>query len=222
MDAVAGLLKFFVEISLGYVDECCLGWTFYNKEQGAFKSAADGVVIYAQNWKALLKNAALTMVKVVVGLILMVIGVFVPIGLLFRLFKWNALIAFVLACLIAWVVKFAFVDSYIMCQMMATYMQAAPNTVITFDLYGKLCKMSGSFKELFEKGKAEEPQMAYAGGAPGMNPNGQPMQTPQNMQQPVNPNMQQNPAAKPVFCGECGTKNAPGTKFCGGCGAKLS
>ena len=228
MDAISGLLKFFVEISLGYVDECCLGWTFYNKEQGAFKSAADGVVIYAQNWKALLKNAALTMVKVVVGLILMVIAVFVPIGLLFRLFKWNALIAFVLACLIAWVVKFAFVDSYIMCQMMATYMQAAPNTTITFDLYGKLCKMSNSFKELFNKGKEEDPQMAYAGAAagdaPGMNPNMQYQQTAQNpqyAQRPVNQG-QQNPAAKPIFCGECGAKNAPGTKFCGGCGAKLS
>lgn len=237
MDAVAGLLKFFVEISLGYVDECCLGWTFYNKEQGAFKSAADGVVIYAQNWKALLKNAALTMVKVVLGLILMVVAVFVPIGLLFKLLKWSPLIAFVLACLIAWVVKFAFVDSYIMCQMMATYMQAAPNTVITFDLYGKLAKMSQSFKELFNKGRAEDPQMAYAGTAPDMNagmnpnfqggyPNGQPMQRQQNMQRPVNQNPQQQKTAqqsvKPIFCGECGTKNAPGTKFCGGCGAKLS
>ncbi len=227
MDAIAGLAKFFVEISLGYVDECCLGWTFYNAEQGAFKSAADGVVIYAQNWKALLKNAALTMVKVVLGLILMVIAVFVPIGLLFRLFHWNGLIAFVLACLIAWVVKFAFVDSYIMCQMMATYMQVAPNTVITFDLYGKLSKMSQSFRELFNKGKAEDPQMAYAGAsagaAPGMNPNGQNQYVnQQNMQRPVNRNAQQQTAEKPVFCGECGTKNAPGTKFCGGCGAKLS
>ncbi len=223
MSAVAGLAKFFVDISLGYVDECCLGWTFYNKEQGAFKSAADGVVIYAQNWKALLKNAALTMVKVVLGLILMVVAVFVPIGLLFKLLKWNALIAFVLACLIAWVVKFAFLDSYIMCQMMATYMQAAPNTVITFDLYGKLSGMSGSFKELLSKGKTEEPQMAYAGAADasGMNMNGQPMQTTQNMQQPVNQPTAQQTMEKPIFCGECGTKNAPGTKFCGGCGAKL-
>ena len=29
------------------------------------------------------------------------------------------------------------------------------------------------------------------------------------------------PAAKPVFCGQCGTKNEPGTRFCGNCGAAL-
>jgi len=208
MDAAAGLAKFFVDISLGYIDECCLGWTFYHPEQGEFKSAADGVVIYAQNWKPLLKNAAITMLKAVLGMILIVIIAFVPIGLLFKLFKWNALIAFVLACLIAWVIKFAFFDSYIMCQMMASYMQVAPTTVITFDLYSKLCAMSRSFKQLFEQGQAEQPQTA-ADAEIGTVP-------------PVQPNPPQQNTAKPIFCGECGTKNEPGTKFCGGCGAKLS
>ncbi|MBQ7299700.1 MAG: zinc ribbon domain-containing protein [Clostridia bacterium] len=208
MDAAAGLAKFFVDISLGYIDECCLGWTFYHPEQSEFKSAADGVVIYAQNWKPLLKNAAITMLKAVLGMILIVIIAFVPIGLLFKLFKWNALIAFVLACLIAWVIKFAFFDSYIMCQMMASYMQVAPTTVITFDLYSKLCAMSRSFKQLFEQGQAEQPQTA-ADAEIGTVP-------------PVQPNPPQQNTAKPIFCGECGTKNEPGTKFCGGCGAKLS
>ena len=32
---------------------------------------------------------------------------------------------------------------------------------------------------------------------------------------------QQTAGAKPVFCGQCGAKNEPGTKFCGSCGAKL-
>ncbi len=208
MEQAAGLANFFIEISLGYVDECCLGWTFYNPEQGAFKSAADGVVIYVQNWKIILKNAAMTMLKVIIGMILMVLAIFIPIGLLFRLFHWNGLIAFIIACLIAWVVKFAFVDSYIMCQMMAAYMQAAPNTVITFDLYSKLCAISGSFKELFGKGQAEAPA---AEGIYTEQPAAAPTPTPAAQQE-----------AKPIFCGECGAKNEPGTKFCGSCGAKLS
>ncbi len=49
-DMVVKAGKLFISISLGYVDECCLGYTFYKKEQNAYKSAADGVVIYAQNW----------------------------------------------------------------------------------------------------------------------------------------------------------------------------
>lgn len=207
MDAVTGLAKFFVEISLGYIDECCLGYTFYKADQGAFKSAADGVVIYAQNWKILLKNAAKTMLKVVLLLIVMVLVVFIPVGLLFKLLKWSPLVAFLLACLIVWVLKFAFIDSYIMIQMMVTYMEIAPTTQITFDLYGKLCTMSKSFKELFNKGQTEKGSSSSSSSAPV--PNTIPVQNTATASKNY------------VFCGQCGTKNDAGTKFCGSCGAKI-
>ncbi|MCM1325753.1 MAG: hypothetical protein NC094_05305 [Bacteroidales bacterium] len=51
MESVVSFAKSFVNIALGNVDECCLAYTFYHAEQSAFKSAADGVVIYFQNWK---------------------------------------------------------------------------------------------------------------------------------------------------------------------------
>jgi len=110
MEAVTGLAKFFVDISLGYIDECCFGWTFYNPQQGAFKSAADAVVIYAQNWKILLKGAAKTMLKVVLGLIGITLAIFVVLGIIFKILKWSPFIAFVLACLLTWIVKFAFIE----------------------------------------------------------------------------------------------------------------
>ncbi len=211
MGAVTNIANFFVELSLGYVDECCLGYTFYKKEQGAFRSACDGVVIYAQNIKHLLKNAAKTMLKVILLSLVVLIAVFVPIGLLFKLLSWNAFIGFLLAVFITWMLKFAFLDSYILCQTMASYMEIAPTTQITFDLYGKLCGISGKFKELWNKGKAEEPQMAYAGAG---NANAQPKQT-------ANTQINTDTAAKPKFCGQCGAKNDANAGFCGGCGAKL-
>ena len=89
-------------------------------------------------------------------------------------------------------------------------MEVAPTTEITFDLYGKLSKISGKFKELFNKGKAEEPQMAYAGA-------GQPNVQPQYQAQPNT----QTDAPKPRFCGQCGAKNEANAGFCSECGAKL-
>ncbi len=204
MGAVTGLANFFVSISLGYIDECCLGWTFYNPQQGAFQSAADGVVLYAQNWKVLLKDAAKTMVKTIGLTVVVALLIFIPIGLLFKLFKWSGLVAFLVACLIAWVVKFAFMDSYIMCQMMVSYMTVAPKTTITFDLYSKLCGISSKFKELFQKGREEAPQAAQTAPAA-----------------PAAPVTAAPVGAKPVFCGQCGTRNDPGTRFCGSCGAAL-
>jgi len=155
MDKIGSLAKFYVELSLGYIDECCLGYTVYRKDQGAFHSACDGVVIYAQNIGKLLKSSAMTMLKVLLFLAVIVLAAFVPVGIIFKLLNWSPLAAFLLALLIAWVVKFALVDSFILCQTMSAYMTAAQNTQITFDLYGMLSGISSDFKKLWEERQKE-------------------------------------------------------------------
>ncbi len=241
MEQVAKLINFFVELSLGYIDECCLGYTFYKKEQGAFKSACDGVVIYATNIKKLLGNAAKTMLKVVLLVIVTVLLVFIPIGLLFKVLNWSALIAFLLACFITWVLKFAFLDSYILCQIMAGYMEVAPNTQITFDLYGKLSGISGKFKELFNKGKAEEQQMQSAANMQA-NMNGEAgadesaaygaqesyaqeqtsVQTSAQEQMQAQTPVQAQPAQESTPPPAQQQQQAPKAAFCGQCGAKIT
>ena len=159
------LVQYFVELSLGYIGECCLGYTFYKKEQNAFKSAADGVVIYAQNWKSLLGNAAKTMGMVIVSIAAITLVLFLVLGLLFRVFAWPGWVAFALALLIALAIKFAFIDSFILTRTMVAYMGVAPATIISYDLYGSLSGLSPKFKELWNKGQQEEPtpQPNYAG-----------------------------------------------------------
>jgi len=233
MGAVTGVAKFFTSISLGYIDECCFGWTFYNPQQGACKSAADGVVIYAQNWKVLLKDAAKTMAKTIGLTILIALLIFVPVGLICKLLKVSGFAAFIIVCLIAWVVKFAFMDSYIMCQMMVSYMQVAPTTVITFDLYSKLCRLSSKFKELFQKGQAEDPQTAYTAAntystpaRAGYTPSGTESRPVRTGYAPARTGTIPTPtrkdtAPRPIFCSNCGTKSEPGTRFCGNCGSPI-
>ena len=101
--------------------------------------------------------------------------------------------------------KFAFIDSYIMIRMMSAYMEMAPSTVITFDLYSKLCGLSSKFKELFEKGKQENPVPAYA----------------QTAAAPAQGQVAPGPTRTGTFCGQCGMKNEAGAKFCASCGAKM-
>ena len=152
IDSLKSLMNLFLDISLGYVDECCLGYTFNHPEQNAFKSAADGVVIYFKNWKTLLKDAAKTTFVVIISIVVVTLIAFVLFGGLFRLFGWSGFVAFVISLLLAWTVKYAFIDSWILVKMMSSYMQVAPTTQITFDLYGKLCGLSTKFKELWRKG----------------------------------------------------------------------
>jgi hypothetical protein len=157
MDGFKKLMNLFLDISLGYIDECCLGYTFYHPEQNAFKSAADGVVIYFQNWKTLLKDAVKTTFVVVLSVVVVTLVAFVLFGGLFRLFGWSSFVAFVISLLLAWTVKYAFIDSWILVKMMSSYMQVAPTTQITFDLYGKLSGLSAKFRQLWKKGDTGQP-----------------------------------------------------------------
>lgn len=157
MDSVMSFARSFVNIALGNVDECCLAYTFYREEQSAFKSAADGVVIYFQNWKTVLKDALkAAFVTLLLSAAAWLIVLVVAIALLgaagipgLHVF----FVALMMAVMIALIVKSSVMDSYTMVCMVCSYMQVAPSTEITFDLYDKLCKLSSRFKNLFQKAK---------------------------------------------------------------------
>ena len=203
--AIQNVGNMFIEISLGYIDECCLGYAFYHTEQNVFKSSADGVVVYAQNWKQLLKDSAKTTLVVLLTVLVVTLLAFVIFGGLFRLMDWNMLVAVLMSLAFAMTVKYAFIDSWIMVKMMSSYFNAASTTVITYDLYGKLSNMSGKFKELLRKGETEMPPVvATAAGA---------SENTFQQQDYSTPNAR--------FCPQCGTSVNSNVKFCPSCGAKL-
>lgn len=155
MESITNIIQNFIGIALGYVDECCLGYCFIKEDEGAFKASCDGVVIYFQNAKKLLKDAAITTLIVMVATFVAWIVPFILFASIFKIFGWNMLIAVILAVFVAAALKLAFIDSYMMVKMMVSYMEVAPSTEITFDLYDKLCGLSNKFKSLFAKAKAE-------------------------------------------------------------------
>lgn len=237
LDAVPGMaqitdiLQTFIGIALGYVDECCLGYCFLKKEQSAFQASCDGVVIYFQNAKKLLKDAAVTTLIVVVGTFLAWVVPFGLIAVIFRAAGWNMLAGIILALIIAIVIKAAFIDSWMLVKMMVSYMEVAPSTQITFDLYDKLCGLSSKFKELFGKAKAEGPMHinpapvpAMAGGAQTYagNAYAQPAQSQNNTLGQTAPPQSNASGSAQRFCPQCGQPITGGAAFCNKCGAKLN
>ena len=155
MESLVSFAKSFVNIALGNLDECCMAYTFYHAEQSSFKSAADGVVIYFQNWKSILKDALKTAVIAVivsgVAWFFFMFGIFGILGVLGVPGMMGLLAALVLTVMIMMVVKSSIMDSYTMVCMVCSYLRVAPTTEITFDLYDKLCRLSSKFKSLLQK-----------------------------------------------------------------------
>ena len=99
-------------------------------------------------------SEAVTTLVVVLSTFLAWIVPFILLSVIFSALEWNMMIAFILAVIISICIKVAFVDSYMLVKMMFSYMEVAPQTQISFDLYEKLCKLSNSFKKLWQKAKA--------------------------------------------------------------------
>ncbi len=53
---VADAINSAVQILIGYLCDCCLGWVFYRKEVKAAKATCEGAVIFFKHGKTLLKN----------------------------------------------------------------------------------------------------------------------------------------------------------------------
>ncbi|MGN1187958.1 MAG: hypothetical protein ACI4R6_05650 [Lachnospiraceae bacterium] len=155
--AVVSIVQVFIGIALGYIDECCLGYTFYKKDDKAFKAGCDGVVVYFQNAKHLLKSAIGTTLMV---LVLTFVAWLIPLLIFGAIFSALSvpsayLFAAIISIIVAASIKVAFIDSYMMVKTMVSYMSVAPSTEISFDIYDKLCKLSSKFKKLFTKANEE-------------------------------------------------------------------
>lgn len=163
-----------IGLVLTYVNFCCLGWVFYNKNQSSVKSTLDGAVIYFQNWKTLLKNAAsiigLTLVSLVViggvfaGLFYVILGavpavvtVAAELDQALEVAAGTSLIgAAVIGGLLLWYgIHSAFVQPYILISVMRRYIEAGLANPPKVDIYGKLCKISARFKKTYEEANAE-------------------------------------------------------------------
>jgi hypothetical protein len=157
------VLNKFIDIILNYIDECIMAYIFLHEGQNVFKSACDGVVLYVQNWKTILKTGA----KILLFLVLFVALFYaIFVGLFRGIFSQDgatAFVAWIITYLFVLVLKWAIVDSIIMIYMMSGYLKVAYGAQPSVDLYAKLEGMSKKFKELLGKSKeapapAAEPQ----------------------------------------------------------------
>ncbi len=177
VQTIISIINIFVGIVLGYVDEAVLARVFQKKEDGAWKASCDGVVLYFQNWKEILKNA----LGITFGIVLFyAVGMGAIYGLIALISGtagdlW-AIFFIIVAFFLIDVVKVAFVDSYVTISVVNKYLPLTINQAPAVDIYEKAQGWSKKFKEMCNKAK-EEPQpvaQAAVAGVPGMT-----MQVPQ-------------------------------------------
>lgn len=152
---VSGLLGFIntvVRLSLTYVDEVILGYNMRINSQNPFRSSRDGVVLYAQNAKSMIKNAVwlsvfLWILTFVVFLVMLAPAAAVLYAMPGQMGGW----AFVLAIVFAWALKSALLEPFAVASLMSVYFAKIEGQEPSIEWTAKLESASDKFVELKNK-----------------------------------------------------------------------
>ncbi|MDR2374193.1 MAG: hypothetical protein LBD77_08910, partial [Bifidobacteriaceae bacterium] len=152
---IAALLRMFTGIVLNYVDEAVLSHIFRADGVSAWKGAADGIVLYFQHWKAVLKNAAWIVLFLLVWYFGGGVSLFFAFSLMFKAMIPTSQIAIFLSILAAVtvvaLVKAAVVDPLILIAIINNYTKVTLGVTPAIDLYEKARRFSSRFRKIEQK-----------------------------------------------------------------------
>lgn len=155
---VVGLVRAFLQISVGFIDEVILAYAIRTNSTNPWASAQTALVLYAQNYKAFLKNA-FWLAFLIWGLTFLVfLLILAPVGGLVALFPGSAgPLTLVVAVVFAWGIKQAVIEPFAMTALMQVYFRVTEGQTPNPEWEAKLDSVSGKFRELKDKALTWKP-----------------------------------------------------------------
>jgi hypothetical protein len=152
---VVKLVNTVINLSLTYVDEVILAYDLRSGTGNPWKAARVALVLYAQNYKAFLKNAFF-LALVIWGLTFLVFFlVLAPIAGLASIVPGAAgPVAVLIAVVFAWGVKQAIIEPIAMTSLMQAFFKVTEGQTPNPEWEQKLDRLSAKFRALKDKGAA--------------------------------------------------------------------
>lgn len=152
LQQITGLLRAFLNIAVGFVDEVILAYAIRMGSTNPWQSARTALVLYGQNYKPMLKNAAWLTI-IVYGLSFLVfLLMLAPAAALVYFIPgaWSAG-GFVFALIFAWAVKAALIEPFAITCMMDVYFRTIEGQSPNPEWDAKLSGVSKKFNTLKDK-----------------------------------------------------------------------
>lgn len=155
LSAIASFFSAVMRMSLTYVDEIILAYNVRLDSDTPFKTACQGVVLYAQNGKAMVKNALWLSILVWPIAIVVFLSALAPAAALLyympgQLAGWS----FVLAIIFTWAFNSAFIEPFCIAALMQVYFRRIEGQEPDKQWERRLSETSKQFRELKERAAA--------------------------------------------------------------------
>jgi hypothetical protein len=167
-----GVIKFLNTIftlSLTYLDEVILAYLMKTRAPNPWISSRTALILYAQNYKAFLKNAVWLAIFIWVLTFIVFLVVLAPAALLVKLFPGAAgPLTLFIAVIFAWGIKQAVIEPVAMTALMQVFFKVTEGQVANPEWEAKLDGVSSKFSELADKAKSWDKKEAPS--APAITP----------------------------------------------------
>ena len=141
-----------VRMSLTYVDEIILAHNMRAQSENAWATSCDALVLYAQNYKTMVKNAIWLSLMMWVLTIVIYLVFLTPVLGLIAIFPGDiGFVGFIVAFIFAWSVKAALIEPIAIYALMQVYFDAIEGQTPDEEWRGRLEKTSKHFRQLKEK-----------------------------------------------------------------------
>lgn len=161
LDTLMGIIRGILRVSVGLMDEVILGHIFRTKPADSWEGGRQGLVLYAQNGTAMLRNAAF-LTFIIYGLTFVIFLVMLaPAAAVAYAMPggWSAG-GIVFAVLFAWAVKAALIEPFAVACMMQAFFKVSTGQAPDPAWDARLASASGKFQELRSKASAWAPRPA--------------------------------------------------------------
>jgi hypothetical protein len=165
LPALVNLLRAFLRIAVGFVDEVILGYMIRSQATNPWRSAETALILYAQNYKIMLKNAAwLAAVVYLLGLVVFIVMLTPAAAIAFVFPGGWAAIGVVFALLFTWCLKAALLEPFAIACLMQVYFRAIEGQAPDPQWEERLAQLSRKFARLKDRAAAWAPQPAAGSG----------------------------------------------------------
>jgi hypothetical protein len=151
IDSLGKLLERVALMSTTYVDESILSRAYREREPNVWKTAHDGVILYAQAWKPILTNAVVLSLIGYVEFILLLIVLGLPAAAIGAVFPGMGVALAIGVIILAWMIKLAVVDAFNLAATLLAYHRSTEGMTVNEEWKGRLEDVSDKFRELGKK-----------------------------------------------------------------------
>ena len=161
LSQVMGAIRAYLRLAVGLVDEVILAHAIRTRSENAWEAAHDGLVLYAQNGRQMLVNAAwLTLISWILAAVVFVVMLAPAAALVWLLPGESSAGMFVFALVFAWAVKAALIEPFALACMLQVFFTVTAGQEPNPEWRGRLTQISDKFRQLGERAVGWRPDAA--------------------------------------------------------------